>query len=93
MNIKNFLALVFSISIFSGYAQTTSLELHLSFNQPKYVSGDTAFFRGLLLKTYDHKPVKGKKGISFMLRGSDRKIHFHNRVACQDGLTSNQCAL
>ena len=71
------------VSIVNAYAQAEALKLYLSFNQPKYVQGDTAFFSGRLLLVENLKPADGKKVVSLKLFGSDGKLRFHNpEIGC-----------
>lgn len=67
-------------------------KLHFTFNQKKYVPGDTVFFKAYLL-TKDLQLWKGAQVIELNLLDSEGEVRQHAKIKAQDGVVGNQLVL
>lgn len=67
-------------------------KLHLSFHQPAYVPGDTAFFKAYLL-TEDLLPVKGRQIVEMSLLNSEGIEVSHYSFRIENGMVGSQMAI
>lgn len=67
-----------------------NLKLHLTFNQPAYVPGDTAYFRGFLFKDNSLAYVPGISVVNIKLLDQNSKTILFNRVTFFEGVGINQ---
>jgi hypothetical protein len=72
------------------YQNNYPLQVELTFNQPKYVQGDTAYFAIRILTPGDFKTIPGKQVLQLDLFDADGKIVHHQKVLVLEGSGSNQ---
>lgn len=65
------------------------VKLSLSFNQPAYASGDTAFFKAYLL-TEELKPVRGRQIVELSTIDSEGNEVNHQSFRIENGMAANQ---
>lgn len=66
------------------YSRNPLVRLHLTFSQPSYAPGDTAYLKGYLLSGIDLKPVTGRRVVSIKLMDQQQQV-LHQRVLFQNG--------
>ncbi|MEO9477360.1 MAG: hypothetical protein ABJG41_17575 [Cyclobacteriaceae bacterium] len=87
-----YIVLLFVISL-QGYGSSQSdSRIYLSFNQPKYAVGDTAYFKAYYLSAKNRK-VPGKVILSFDLIDAEGRSVVHFRFNVFDGIGQNQFAI
>ena len=75
------------------YQRHIPVALHLTFNQPRYTAGDTAYYR-VDFFTADHQyPVEGRQIINVSLLDGMGNVLRDSRVLLKDGSASNQILL
>lgn len=67
-------------------------KLHLTFHQPAYAPGDTAFFKAYLL-TEDLIPVRGRQIVEMALLDAEGSEVSHYSFRIEDGTAANQIAI
>ena len=75
------------------YQYNIPVKLHLFFNQPEYIAGDTAYFKVSFVTAQDHRPIGGHQIINVNLTDRKGKVIHHQKVALNDGAGSNQLAV
>ena len=78
------------ILIVEGHSAPTAHRLHITFNQPGYMPGDTAFFRGYLLDDGSLEYIHGMNVVNFKLLDRESKTVLFDRVLFFDGVGINQ---
>jgi hypothetical protein len=69
----------------SYYKSNLPLKLHLFTNQPAYSSGDTIFFKAILITT-DRKFIGGKEVITVKIKDKDSKLIAEQKALINDGV-------
>lgn len=64
-------------------------KLHLSFNQPAYVAGDTAFFKAYLL-TDNLIPLRGRQIMNLAIIDAEGQVRKRQTYRIDDGIAANQ---
>ena len=72
------------------YKVNRPAKIYMTFNQPKYAAGDTAFFTLHLRLGPDQAPVSGKQIINLRLVDLNQTLLLYNRIACDNGVVNGQ---
>ncbi|RAW03315.1 hypothetical protein [Pseudochryseolinea flava] len=75
------------------YAKTVPLKIHVFFNQPQYVPGDTVFYSVSLLAASSYTPIKGRQIVNVILSERNGNVKVKHNVLIHDGHGSNQFIL
>lgn len=67
-------------------------KLHLSFNQPAYAAGDTAFFKAYLLSD-NLTPIRGKQIMNLAVIDANGQARIRQAYRIDDGATVNQIVI
>jgi len=81
---------IFIIAVEGLSASSASPKLHITFNQPAYVPGDTAFFRGYLLDPGSLEYIPGMNVVNIKLLDQESKTVLFDRVIFFEGVGTNQ---
>src|SRR6478736_3495744 len=93
---KKLAVLVFGIFILSVEGKSAAVDspkLHITFNQPAYIPGDTAFFRGFLLRGNPLKRVSGRHVVNIKLLDRNSQTLLFDKVLFFDGVGISQIVL
>ncbi|HEU5292850.1 MAG TPA: hypothetical protein VFU05_19515 [Cyclobacteriaceae bacterium] len=85
--------LIFGIFLLAAEGRSAAGDLpklHIAFNQPAYVPGDTAFFRGYLLNAGSLEYVPGMNVVNIKLLDQESNTRLFDRVIFFDGIGINQ---
>lgn len=74
-------------------AAAVSPKLHITFNQPAYIPGDTAFFRGYLLDPGSLEYIPGMNIVNIKLLNQSSETVLFDRVIFFEGVGTNQLVL
>jgi len=72
------------------YKNKSPVKLHLSFNQPSYAPGDTAYFRAAFLMASNNNPVVGEQIITVELVDETNQLQLRHEFKMKNGWTGNQ---
>lgn len=75
------------------YARHIPLKVHLTFNQPTYVPGDTAFYGIRLFTAEGHLPIEGRQILNVLLLNSEGEPVQRHRGLVTNGRGTNQLPL
>ncbi len=83
----------FSERLQEYYEHRKPLTIHLHFNQPEYVPGDTAYFRVALLDAISLLPIKDFQLIYLDLVDEEGRTMHHQEFRIRDGWGGNQLVI
>ncbi len=73
--------------------QRGRVDVHIIFNQPRYVGGDTVFMKAYLSHGEQQRLQAGKRIVNVQLVSPQRSILLHERMVSNEGIASGQFVL
>lgn len=75
------------------YQRHIPVKIHLTFNQPKYAPGDTAYYKVNFFTANSFKPVSGRQIMNVNLIDGRGEVAHHAKLLLNDGVGFNQIPL